>query len=117
MALKLSRSNIILISFGVIVLAVFGVTVYFMFFYERVPVKSIAQQFCECAAKSEVQQSRYEQSKEDFQFASGLYECFGADFSLYDDPLTTEEEEMYVAKINEEIFNTCPELLEKVLKQ
>jgi len=117
MALKLSRSSIIIIAFVVVVLSLFGLTVYFMFFYERVPVKSIARQFCECASKSEVQQSRYEQSKEDFQFASGLYDCFGADFALYDDPLTTEEEEMYVAKINEEIFNTCPELLEKVLKQ
>ncbi len=117
MALKLSRANMIIIGFIVVVLTLFGLTVYFMFFYQRVPVKTIAQQFCECAAKSEVQQSRYEQSKEDFQFASGLYECFGENFSLYDDALTNEEEEMYVTKVNEEIFNTCPELLEKVLKQ
>ncbi len=117
MASKLSRANIIIISFIVIILSIFGLTIYYMFFYERVPVKSIARNFCECAAKTEVQQTRFEQSKEDFQFATGLYDCFGAEFALYDDPLSTEEEEEYVAKINEEIFNLCPELLEKVLKQ
>ena len=117
MAFKISRANIIIATFVFVVLTIFGLTVYYMFLYERIPVKKIARQFCECAAKPEVQQSKFQLSKEDFQYASGLNECFGADFSYYDDALTFEDEEMYVEIIRKEIFETCPETFEKVFKQ
>jgi hypothetical protein len=117
MAIKISRAMVIIAAFIIVVLTIFGLTVYYMFFYERIPVKYIAAQFCECADKPEVQKSRFELNKEDFQYAGGLNECFGADFSYYDDALTFEEEEMYVEQVRKEIFETCPHLFEKVFKQ
>ncbi len=111
---QMSPATRMIIIFSVVTVVLFALVGYFAFIYQRVPVERIAHDFCTCTANPEVTGSKYERSREGFQYASGLNQCFAESFKYYDDDLTLEEELEYVEKIREEIFKQCPDQLEKV---
>jgi hypothetical protein len=109
--LKLSRLTILISVFVSITVVVLVLTTYFVFFYERVAVDSIAEEFCACAESSEVKASQLVLSREEFLYHSGINSCFGKAFASVDDPLTYEEELEYVVIIRDRIFEKCPNSL------
>lgn len=109
-----SRLVIIISAFILLMLIILILTTYFLFWYERVPVDSIAEQFCSCIEDSAVQSSKLTETQEDFAYKSGMNDCFGKAFSFVDDGLRYEEELEYVEIIRDRIFEICPDALGKI---
>lgn len=108
---KPSRLTILISVFVSITVVVLVLTTYFVFFYERVAVDSIAEEFCACAESSEVKESPMILSREEFLYHSGINSCFGKAFATIDDGLNYEEELEYVGVIRDRIFEKCPNAL------
>jgi hypothetical protein len=108
---KPSRLTILISVFVSITVVVLVLTTYFVFFYERVAVDSIAEEFCACAESSEVKASPMVLSREEFLYHSGINSCFGKAFATVDDGLNYEEELEYVVIIKDRIFDKCPNAL------
>ncbi len=109
-----SRLVIIIGAFILLMLVILILTTYFLFWYERVPVDSIAEQFCSCIEDTGVQSSKFSETQEDFGYKSGMNDCFGKAFSQVDDALRYEEELEYVVIIRDKIFEKCPDALGKI---
>lgn len=111
---KPSRVVVLISVFVAIIVILLITTAYFIFFYERVPVDRIAEEFCICAESQEVMGSKMRVSREGFMYHEQINDCFGKAFAEYDDPLTYEEEIEYVTIIRDRIFQTCPNALGNV---
>jgi hypothetical protein len=111
---KPSRLMVLLSVFITIIIIVLFATAYFVFIYERVPVDSIAEEFCACAENQEVLASEQRTSREGFLYKVKVNDCFGKIFADYDDGLTYEEELEYVIIIRDRIFQKCPNSLANI---
>lgn len=81
---------------------------YYLFFYEPVPIEDLSDKFCTCAKEKEVTDSKYVMSRENFTYASKIYDCFGDEFRTYKEGLTERQRETFIMLILERINEKCP---------
>ena len=111
------NKNYLLIGASIALMAIMiGISAYYLFFYEAVPVDDLATRICNCAQNQEVLDSKFVLSREDFTYASKVFECFGADFSEYKEGLTDRQKTMYLDLILERVNALCPESTRKLFR-
>ncbi|MCP4441948.1 MAG: hypothetical protein GY810_23820 [Aureispira sp.] len=110
----MDRQKIMTIVGAVLTTIIFLLLLYFLVFYEKVPVSSLANKFCTCS--SEASPAKLIYSKEDFEYSSDLNQCFSQEFKTYTNNLSTYEKEYYIQRIKQEVVKQCPNALNNVFK-
>ncbi|MFK7797486.1 MAG: hypothetical protein AB8E82_08540 [Aureispira sp.] len=99
---------------GIVIMVLFLVGVlFFTFFYES-KMERFADDFCECADKSD--NSSFNYSKDGFGYKSDISTCFGMEFSAYGQDFDKVSKRTLLKEFKEAVVKKCPEKLEKVFE-
>ncbi|MDC0230540.1 hypothetical protein OAK19_01105 [Aureispira] len=108
------HSQKILILFASIVFVCIVCTMLYLFVFHKTNLDEFADQFCDCAERSESEYYNY--SKDGFGYRSDMTTCFAEEFKDYSNRFNKMEKHQLLIEFKEKVIKKCPHKLANIFE-